>query len=185
MVIKRLIFRLEETEANDLLGDKVHYLATSVILFALWIILSGIFDTFHLVLGGLMSLLLAHFSWDLLFQNTKMSVSERIAEIFRFTRYIFWLLCQIVLANLHVARLVLDPKLPISPHIIHVPTRLKKDISFVAYANSITLTPGTITIGVERDHLLVHAIDDKVADDLLSGAMENRIGRVFESGGKT
>lgn len=160
----------------------MHYLATTVILFVLWIVLSGFFDTFHLVLGGLMSLLLAHFSWDLLFQNTEMPVSKRITETFRFTKYIFWLLYQIVLANLHVARLVLDPKLPINPKIIKVPTRLKKDVSFVAYANSITLTPGTITIGVERDHLLVHAIDDKVADDLFSGAMERRIARVFEMG---
>lgn len=158
----------------------MHYLVTSTILFILWIIMSGFFDAFHLVLGGLMSLLLAHFSWDLLFENTKMPFSKRISEIFRFTNYVFWLLYQIVLANLHVARLVLDPKLPINPKIIRVPTKLKKDVSFVTYANSITLTPGTITIGVERDYLLVHAIDDKVADDLFSGAMEQRIARVFE-----
>ena len=161
------------------------YLATSIILFVLWIILSGFFDTFHLVLGGLMSLLVAHLSWDLLFQNSSMSLYERTSEIFRFLKYILWLLYQIVLANLHVARLVLDPKLPINPKIIRVPTKLTKDVSFVAYANSITLTPGTITIGVERDHLLVHAIDDKVADDLFSGAMERRIARVFETDGKT
>ncbi len=130
-----------------------------------------------------MSFLIAHFSWDLLFQNTKMPLSARVKEIWRFVLYVFWLLYQIVLANLHVARLVLDPGMPINPKIIRVPTQLRRDVSFVTYANSITLTPGTITIGVERDHLLVHAIDDKVADDLFSGAMEKRIARVFEAGG--
>ena len=159
------------------------YLITAIILFVLWIVMSGIFDTFHLTLGVLMSLLVAHFSWDLLFENTKMPLSKRISEIFRFIKYVFWLLYQIVLANLHVARLVLDPRMPINPKIIRVPTKLKKDVSFVAYANSITLTPGTITIGVEQDHLLVHAIDDKVADDLFSGAMERRVAKVFEADG--
>jgi len=160
----------------------VLYLTTVVILFILWIVMSGIFDAFHLTIGVLMSFFIAHFSWDLLFQNTKMPLSERVGEFFRFLNYVFWLIYQIILANLHVARLVLDPKLPINPKIIRVPTKLTKDISFVAYANSITLTPGTITIGVERDHLLVHAIDDRVADDLFSGAMERRIARVFEVG---
>ena len=161
----------------------MHYFITSVILFLLWIILSGIFDTFHLVLGALMSLLVAHFSWDLLFQNARMPFHHRIKEIARFMKYVFWLLYQIVLANLHVARLVLDPKMPIDPRIIRVPTTLKKDISLVAYANSITLTPGTITIGVEHDHLLVHAIDGKVEDELATGAMERRIAGIFEMEG--
>jgi len=162
----------------------VFFILTAIGLYIFWIVLSGVFDNFHLITGALMSLTIAFFTWDLLFQNKEMPLSKRIGEIFRFSRYIIWLLYQIVLANLHVARLVLDPKLPIDPRIIRVPTKLKKDISFVAYANSISLTPGTITIGVESDALLVHAIDKKVAGDLLSGAMEERISRVFEKEGK-
>jgi multicomponent Na+:H+ antiporter subunit E len=155
------------------------YLITATILYLFWIVFSGFFDAFHLITGAIMSLLLAFFTWDLLFKNRELSIFGRFAEAFRFAHYILWLLYQIVLANIYVAKLVLSPKMPIDPKIIRVPIKLKKDVSMVAFANSITLTPGTITISVEGDSFLVHAIDLKLADDLLSGEMERRVAHVF------
>ena len=155
------------------------YIITAVILYLFWIVFSGIFDPFHLITGAVMSLLIAFFTWDLLFKNREISIPERFGEAFRFANYILWLLWQIVIANIYVARLVLSPRMPIDPKIIRVPIKLKKDVSMVAFANSITLTPGTITISVEGDTFLVHAIDLKLADDLLSGEMERRVAHVF------
>jgi multicomponent Na+:H+ antiporter subunit E len=89
--------------------------------------------------------------------------------------YTPWLLYQIVLANLRVIRIVWSPKLPIDPCMVEVPCSLKNHISRATYANSITLTPGTVTIDVGPDKLLVHALTAKDAEDLASGDMERRI----------
>lgn len=121
-------------------------------------------------------------SHDLLFQRKKFQKKD-ITETIRFIKYIPWLLYQIVLANVHVAKLVLNPSMNdlIDPHIIRFKTKLKKDMSLVTFANSITLTPGTITILIRDGYYLVHAIDMKVAGDL-PGEMEERVGHIFMEG---
>jgi multicomponent Na+:H+ antiporter subunit E len=79
-----------------------------------------------------------------------------------------------------VAKLALHPRMNdlIDPHIIRFKTKLRKDMSLVTFANSITLTPGTITILIRDGYYFVHAIDMKVAGDL-PGEMEERVGHVF------
>jgi len=69
--------------------------------------------------------------------------------------------------------------MPIDPQMIKFKTKLKKDISLTAFANSITLTPGTITADIREEEFYVHALSKKVADDLLSGEMENKVAHVF------
>jgi multicomponent Na+:H+ antiporter subunit E len=66
----------------------------------------------------------------------------------------------------------------IDPHIIKFKTKLKKDMSLVSFANSITLTPGTITVVLEAGHYYVHALDRFVAESL-PGDMEERVGHIF------
>lgn len=155
------------------------YIVTFLILFLNWVIWSGMFDAFHLSLGVISCALVTFISHDLMFKE---GFSYRnIVETVRFIKYIPWLLYQIVLSNIHVAYLVLHPKMPIEPFMITVETKLKKDISLVTYANSITLTPGTITADiVDRKHYVVHCISKKVADDLFTGDMEKRIAHIFE-----
>ena len=91
--------------------------------------------------------------------------------------YLPWLLWQIVLANLDVAYRVWHPKLKISPRMIRVPYTTKTSVATVVYANSITLTPGTVTVSVDeqKGEMLVHALSEKSASSLLSGAMQDRI----------
>ena len=91
--------------------------------------------------------------------------------------YLPWLLWQIVLANLDVAYRVWHPKLKISPRMIRVPYSTKTSVGKVIYANSITLTPGTVTISVDEQtgEMLVHALSDKAAEGLLSGEMHERV----------
>lgn len=156
----------------------MRYIITFLILFVNWVIWSGKFDAFHLALGVISCLIVTYTTHDLLFRRTRFSFKD-ITEVIRLFVYIPWLIYQIVLANIHVASLVLNPKMPIDPQMIKFKTKLKKDISLTAFANSITLTPGTITADIIDGEFYVHALNKKVADDLLSGEMEKKVAHVF------
>jgi multicomponent Na+:H+ antiporter subunit E len=150
-------------------------------MFALWIILSGKFDVFHLSLGVISSAIVAFFSADLLFGNQGIKVINLPASWIRFIRYVPWLLYQIFTANLYVLYLTFHPRMMelIDPRIIKFRSRLKGDLSKVTFANSITLTPGTITVYMTLDGIFsVHAIDKKSREGL-PGEMEKRIARAF------
>jgi multicomponent Na+:H+ antiporter subunit E len=169
----REFFRGAQEEKAEL----QNFISTSLILYGFWVLLSGHFDTFHLTLGVICSLLVAHLSHDLLFANVR--VGDIRLVIIRFILYIPWLICQIVSSNIHVALLALNPKMPIEPQILQFSTKLESDISWVVLANSITLTPGTITMDIKEGEFYVHALDKKVAEDLKAGEMEDRVAHVF------
>lgn len=157
----------------------MRYIYTFLIMFGFWVLLSGKFDMFHLTLGVLSSGLVSFLSADILMHDTKKN--DRLAITFRFLSYIPWLLYQIVLSTIHVAFLALHPKMHdrIDPTIVTFKTKLKSNVARVALANSITLTPGTITIRIEDGVFYVHAISRKAAAGL-PGEMEDRLARVFE-----
>lgn len=150
---------------------------TFCLLFAFWLLLSGKFDLFHITLGVICSIFVSWFSYDLLFANIRLGDTWTIFR--RFVMYIPWLLYEIIISNFHVASLALRPKMPISPRIIRFKSKLESDISYVTLANSITLTPGTVTMDIEGDELVVHALDRKVAEDLDAGEMEDRVAHIF------
>lgn len=89
--------------------------------------------------------------------------------------YIPWLLWQVLLSNIHVAKIVWSPGLQINPRRITVPLKTKTAFGAATYANSITLTPGTVTIEVNKHEILVHALSDETAEDLLSGSMQDKV----------
>lgn len=89
--------------------------------------------------------------------------------------YLWW---QIVLANWDVFKRVWAPTLEISPRVFRLPHKLETTYGMVTYANSITLTPGTVTIEVGDDEFLIHALTKEAADDLLSGEMHERVQRL-------
>ncbi len=158
----------------------ITFIISFLILFALWIIFSGRFDGFHITLGLISSAIVAAFSGDLMF------TSRNARSIFllwlRMTTYIPWLLYQIFLANLHVMYLVLHPRMMelINPKIIQFDSRLKSEYSRMVFANSITLTPGTITVNVNAlGRFSVHCIDDPSGQPL-PGKMEEKIAHVFK-----
>lgn len=155
------------------------YIVTFLIFFLLWIIWSGVFDAWHLSLGVISCAIVTYISHDLLFERERFQKKD-ITETLRFIKYIPWLLYQIVLSNIHVAKVALHPKMKdlIDPHIIKFKTKLKKDLSLVTFANSITLTPGTITILIRDEYYYVHALDVKVAEGL-PGEMEEKVAHIF------
>jgi multicomponent Na+:H+ antiporter subunit E len=155
------------------------FFITFIILFVIWLLLSGKFDLFHISLGIISCALVSFFSSDLLFPSLKLKGLPIMW--LRFIKYIPWLLYQIFLANIHVLYLTFHPRMMelIDPRIIKFKSKLKSDMSLVTFANSITLTPGTITVYVSIDgDFKVHAID-KASGDPLPGEMEEQIGKVF------
>jgi len=155
------------------------FLITFIIMFGIWVLLSGKFDSFHLSLGGISCAIVALLSSDLLFpSHTTKGLSVQLC---RWLLYVPWLMVEIVKANLHVTYLVFHPRMMdlIDPRIIKFRSKLKSDMALVTFANSITLTPGTITVDVSLDgDFKVHAID-KESGDPLPGEMETKIAKVF------
>jgi multicomponent Na+:H+ antiporter subunit E len=153
--------------------------ATFIILYVFWIVLSGRFDYFHLSLGIIACAIVAHASHDLIFKETR--AKNVLFQSIRFVKYLPWHIYQIILSGIYVSYLALHPKMSvlIDPHIIRFKTKLKKDLSLMTFGNSITLTPGTITVLIEKGHFYVHSIDKKVAEDLLTGEMEDKVAHVF------
>ena len=97
--------------------------------------------------------------------------------------YAAWLTREVVMSALDVARRVLDPALPIQPRVVRLPLAQRTDAGRAVYANSITLTPGTISAAVsERKHeILVHSLTEEGAEALEEGSMDRRVS-VFEGG---
>jgi multicomponent Na+:H+ antiporter subunit E len=157
----------------------VPFTLTFFIMFFFWVLFSGKFDPFHISFGIGSSLIVAAMSKDLLFPS-RIKPGLIICWL-RFAGYIPWLVWQIFLANLHVLYLVFHPRMMelIDPKIIYFNSKLSDDISRTTFANSITLTPGTITVHVSvLGEFAVHCIDEKSGRSL-PGDMEKRIAKVF------
>ena len=154
------------------------FILTFIIMAATWILLSGKFDLFHLGLGVICCAIVAHLSHDLLFPAKPTGL---LGQTVLFIMYIPWLMIEIAKASIHVTYLVFHPRMMdlIDPRIIKFQSKLKSDLSLVTFANSITLTPGTITVYVSIDgDFKVHAID-KASGDPLPGEMEAKVMTAF------
>lgn len=154
------------------------FLLTFILMFLTWIVLSGKFDPLLLWLGAFSSFFVAYYFYDLLFPSLE---PVYIGMFFRFLRYMPWLMLEIVKANFYMMYIVFHPRMKdlIDPHIITFKTNLKSDIAITTLANSITLTPGTITVTADSDGVFrVHAIDRKSAD-ALPGTMLEKVANVF------
>ncbi len=94
---------------------------------------------------------------------------------FKIPIYVLWLLGRIIVSNISVARQVLSPGLPIAPRYIDVNLKRPYELTRVFYANSVTLTPGTVSASLTDDALRVHILSDQSARDIESGALEKKI----------
>jgi len=157
-------------------GEKVKgFVWLLVITFALWLALISKLDWPELVCGGLVCLIISLFGSHI---YSKLSFPPLSLKGILFSLiYITVLLWEIIKANLDVAYRVIHPKMPIKPGIVVIKTCLKSDIAKMILANSITLTPGTFTLDVIGDELLVHWINVKTED---IDEATNMIGQRFE-----
>jgi len=157
-------------------GEKVKgFVWLLLVTFVLWLALSSKLDLPELICGGLVCLIISLFGAHIYSKLGFPSLS--IKMVLFFLIYIIVLLWEIIKANLDVAYRVIHPKMPIKPGIVVIKTRLKSDIAKMILANSITLTPGTFTLDVIGDELLIHWINVKTED---IDEATNIIGQRFE-----
>ena len=150
-------------------------ISLGLVLFATWLLLSGYFVPLILGFGVLSCVLVVLIArrMDLIDHE-----GHPIHLGIRGFTYWFWLAWEIVKANLDVAKRIVDPQLPISPTLVRVKTSQKSELGQVIYANSITLTPGTVSLRIGFDEILVHAISREGAAELASGEMDRRATRL-------
>jgi len=146
------------------------------VLFATWLLLSGHGEPLLIGLGAASCLVVVLIA-------RRMEIVDHEGHPFQLTTWrvpLFWAwLCwEILKAAWDVARRCVSPGPPIDPRVIRVPVSQKTDLGMVTYANSITLTPGTISMRTFRNEIEVHALTGPAADDLESGAMDRFVTRV-------
>jgi len=143
------------------------------LLFIIWIALTNSFDWQELLVGGLVAMLISLIA-VYIYRNDKSKTSLNPIKIIH---YIIIFFKNLIISNIDVARIVLNPKLPINPGIVKIKTALDTDFKKLILANSITLTPGTITLEILDDHLFIHWInvttdDMNKASDIIKGDFE-------------
>ena len=154
------------------------------VLFAFWLILSGKLEIKYLLLGLLSAALVTFITQDLMEpeasrRTTARGVTAGLKTIWRLGLYFAWLLREVIISNLQVAYIVLHPKLPINPGLLRFRTRLQSSVGHILLANSITLTPGTITVDLVEGTYLVHALVPDAAGALLEERMQSRLEAIF------
>lgn len=157
------------------------YFLLILVLALLWLAFSGKFDLQHLSYGVLSIALVFLLSRQLL-TGAGTPVSAKMFQglhMGRALRYPFWLVWQILLANIQVAWIVIDPKMPIDPVLVRFRCGMQGDLAKVVLGNSITLTPGTFTLRIRGDEFLVHAIRPDLAAGLIDGSMQRKVAAVF------
>lgn len=147
-------------------------LSLGAVLYGLWLLLSGHYQPLLLGLGVASTIVVVLIA-------RRMDLIDReghpIHLSWRFLLYIPWLLWEIVKANIDIARVIVRPKMVIGPTVLRLKGTQKSELGHVIYANSITLTPGTVTIGLEEGVLSVHALTREAAEGLKSGDMDRRV----------
>ncbi|MDD3477721.1 MAG: Na+/H+ antiporter subunit E [Candidatus Izemoplasmatales bacterium] len=158
------------------------YLATFLVMFVVYLFLAG-FTLDEVILGSIVSaaltLILVKFvdfriDWKFPWKLVKF--------VFVYLPLFIW---KLIVANFDVARRVLTPKIPLNPGIVKVKTNLKGDFGKLTLANSITLTPGTLSIDVEDDYIYVHTVDVKGQNEEenrknISEPFEKVLGGIFK-----
>ena len=151
-------------------------LALAVLLFGFWLLLSGHYTVWLIGAGALTAIVVA-----LLGRRVGYADEEGVPidRIIGGLGYWPWLVIEIAKSVFTVSRIILNPRLPISPRLIKTPCGPKSAVGIATYANSITLTPGTITVEVDRrrGEFVVHALTEEAASALMAGEMSRRVER--------
>ena len=141
-----------------------------VFYFVIWLLLSGHYDPLLLTLGVLSCITCVYVTWKARFIDEE---GLPLHLLIRLPIYTVWLFKEIIKANIDTAKIIIfnNP----DPQNFRVKSSQKTEAGKVTYANSITLTPGTVTTVLDGDILEVHALSSDMADDVKSGAMDKKV----------
>ena len=158
--------------------EKTSRLLLLVVLLALaWMFWSGLFKPLLIGFGVFSCLLAAYLAARMdYFDNETFAIHVGL----RLLKYWVWLSWEIVKSSVDVARIVLHPRLPISPRVVDIKPTAKRPVFQVILANSITLTPGTLSLDVYGGVIKVHALTEQGAADLIAGEMDRRVAGLRE-----
>lgn len=145
-------------------------------LFAFWLLLSGHYTAFFIGAGAVSAVVIAYAGRIFGYADREGHPVELIAAGFR---YWPWLVVEIAQSAVNVSRIILSPSLPIAPRLAKLKAGPETAVGMATLANSITLTPGTITVDTDRHHhwIVVHALTGDGIDDLEGGDMDRRVSR--------
>jgi len=158
------------------------FIFTATIIFLFWLAYTSSLAINEIITGLIVSLIVAFFTYE---SFTRVSTENNIVKrIFSFLKYLPIFIIEMIKANIDVAKRVINPSLPIKPGIVAIKTDLKSDQAKMLLANSITLTPGTLTVDIIDDTLYVHWIDvesekPQLQKNIIASKFENLIKGVF------
>lgn len=163
----------------------LHMGSLAIMLFAFWLLLTGSIERKFLTYGVLTALITAWVTYPLLLIPNDAGTKKYFllgVNPGKLVLYLLWLFWQLVLANLDVLKATVRPEIEIAPRIVRFRYQAENPIAKVCLANSITLTPGTVTIEVTEDGVFtVHALTDGAADGLKDGAMQEKAAWLFDT----
>lgn len=151
-----------------------HLLVLFLSLFAIWVVLSGILTTPFLILGVCVCLAVTVI-YKFIYRN---EIKEVLVIGFRAIKYFIWLVKEIAKASMEISLRMWQLEPEIYPSTEWVETGLTNEIAITIFANSITLTPGTVTIGTKGTSLHVHSLTGCGVPELEKGGMLERIKQV-------
>ena len=156
----------------------MYIIGLTLSLTAFWLLMSGIYTPLILFLGAISVIFV-------LYLTRRMDALDE--DVFEFKlkgkhfSYWSWLAKEIFKANIDVSKVILSPKMNLSPRLVRVPLSQSNELATVIYANSITLTPGTVSVDIEGDEIIVHALTQELMDGLTEGDMDQRVNYLEKS----
>lgn len=152
-------------------------LSLFLVMLTIWLVLTA-FNIQELIVGIIVSLTLSIIIGQHLNYKFGLSIIPRL--ILFIILYIPALIIELIKANIDVAKRVLNPNLPIKPGIVKIPTEIKNDLGKLILANSITLTPGTISLDADEENVYIHWIDTSGDPKSVSSRFEKILRRLFK-----
>ncbi len=177
-------------KTRDLLKDETivgsplrHMAVLTCVLLVFWLLLSGRLEFKFLFYGVLTAVIAAWICVPLLFLPNADGTKKYFifdVPLGKYALYWLWLLKEVVKANIDVVKATVRAEMKINPRVIRFRIKMDNPMGYVTLANSITLTPGTVTLNVTQDGLYeVHALTDGAAEGLLEGGMQRRVAELF------
>lgn len=151
----------------------VRTILSILVLFALWLLLSGIYKPLIVWLGLASSIVAV-----LVVRRTDLVDGHKLSiplKPFKFIAYLLWLLKEIAVSNFAVTKIILSPAMGLRQHFFRVPNTQRSELAAAIYANSITLTPGTVTVVIDRHDFWVHAASFTDDDHAALADMDARV----------